>query len=117
MPSLSAGKLRHRVLLQQRVPTQDELGQAVTSWVTRDRVWAAIEPMSAREFMQSAALQSEISTRITIRTRGDIAANWRVVHKTIVRGTMFYNVHGVLSDKESGLEYQTLPCSTGVNQG
>lgn len=50
--------------------------------------------------------------RITIRYRQDIDATWRVVH-----GGKFYNVEGVLADKDSGLEYQTLPVSQGVSDG
>lgn len=74
-------------------------------------MWAAIEPLSAREFVQSAAGQSEVTARITIRTR-DILATDRIAYRGVV-----YNIRGVLPDKESGLEYITLPVGTGVNEG
>ncbi|KCB41287.1 phage head-tail joining domain protein [Bordetella hinzii 5132] len=61
--------------------------------------------------MQSAAGQSEVTARIVMRAR-DILATDRIIH----RGTV-YNIRGVLADKDSGLEYVTLPVGTGVNEG
>jgi len=91
-----------------------DTGEMVKSWQEVAQVWAGIEPLSAREFIQSAALQSAVSTRITIRHRVDVRASWRLVH--LSRGTI-YDIAGVLADKESGLEYLTLPCSEGTNEG
>lgn len=110
---IEAGKLRHRVALQRQVRTQDSTtGLITTAWQTQAMVWAAVEALSAREFIQSAAMQSQVTARITIRYRDDIDATWRVVHRGRV-----YNVHGVLPDADSGLEYITLPVSQGVNDG
>lgn len=111
--ALAAGKLRHRVALQEQIESQDATtGEVTPTWVTRAEVWAAVEPLSAREFIAAQSTQSQISVRITIRQRSDITAKWRVLH----RGKA-YNVHGVLADPVSGLEYQTLPCSEGTNDG
>lgn len=110
--SLEAGRLRHRVSIERIVRTQDPDTGAITEyWVEIARVWAAIEPLSAREFVQSAAGQSEVTGRITIRSR-DILATDRITRPGIV-----YNIRGVLPDKDSGLEYITLPVGTGVNEG
>lgn len=111
--SLSAGRLQHRVQLQSFLPTRgpdtlEELG----SWSTFATVWAHIEPVSVRDFQQSAADQVEISARVTLRYRADFTPQMRIVH----RGK-FYNPAGLLPDKVSGLEYVTLPCSEGVNDG
>ena len=110
--SLEAGRLRHRVAIERIVIDQDPVTGALTeTWTEIAKVWAAVEPLSAREFVQSAAGQSEVTARITIRTR-DIHATDRIIH----RGTV-YNIRGVLADKDSGLEYITLPVGTGVNEG
>lgn len=109
---LDSGKLRHRVSIERIVRTQDEDTGAITeTWTEVAKVWAAIEPLSAREFVQSAAGQSEVTARITIRTR-EILATDRIAHRGVV-----YNIRGVLPDKDSGLEYITLPVGTGVNEG
>jgi SPP1 family predicted phage head-tail adaptor len=110
--ALSSGKLRHRVQLQRSVQVQDPVtGDLSSSWVDVAKVWAAVEPLSAREFIASSAVQSAITTRITIRYR-EVDASMRIVHRERI-----YNIEGVLADKDSGLEYLTLPCSEGVNEG
>ncbi|MCP1404255.1 SPP1 family predicted phage head-tail adaptor [Achromobacter insolitus] len=109
---LDSGKLRHRVSIERITRTQDpDTGAIGETWTEVAKVWAAVEPLSAREFVQSAAGQSEVTARITIRTR-DIQATDRIIH----RGTV-YNIRGVLADKDSGLEYITLPVAAGVNEG
>jgi SPP1 family predicted phage head-tail adaptor len=110
--ALSSGKLRHRVQLQRSVQVQDPVtGDLSSSWVDVAKVWAAVEPLSAREFTASSAVQSAITTRITIRYR-QVDASMRILHLGRI-----YNIEGVLADKDSGLEYLTLPCSEGVNEG
>ena len=104
---LAAGRLRHRVTIEQPVVTQDQTtGAIVETWgAFAERVPAAIEPLSARDFIQSAAMQSEITTRITVRYIVGLKPNMRVVH-----GSTIYNIRGILPDKNSGREYVTLPC-------
>lgn len=115
---MEAGKLRHRVALQSVSLAQDPVtGENTPTWTTQATVWAAIEPMSVREFIAARADQSEVSTRIVIRRRSDVAASWRAVHMVNGSAGAIYNIEGVLADKDSGLEYQTLACSTGVNTG
>jgi SPP1 family predicted phage head-tail adaptor len=116
--TLPAGKLRHRVKLERPTYAQNTTtGEQTLTWVTVATVSAAIEPMSAKEFISAQAMQSQIDTRITIRHRDDVAANWRATHMVNGGAWKIYNIHGVLADRESGLEYQTLPCSAGVNTG
>jgi SPP1 family predicted phage head-tail adaptor len=108
-----AGKLRHRVVIQSRTQTQDENTGAVTiGWTDFATVWASIEPLSAREFIQSSAVQSDITARVVIRYLSGVDATMRILHRDAI-----YNIRGVLSDKVSGLEYLTLPCASGVSDG
>ena len=112
--SYAAGRLRHRVTIQQPVQAQDPVtGELVQTWTDfAADIAAAIEPLSTREFAAAQQIQSEIVARIVIRYRTGITAEMRVIHN----GTV-YNIAGVLADKDSGREYLTLPVSTGVNQG
>lgn len=111
--ALSAGRLRHRVRIEKPTYKQDQVtGEMVRDWdLVADKVPAAIEPLSAREFISAQAMQSQVTTRIVMRKRV-IDATMRIVHRGQV-----YNVHGVLPDAVSGLEYVTCPCSAGVNSG
>lgn len=109
---LSAGRLRHRLVLQAPVEVQDvNNGAVTTTWQNLANIWGAIEPLSAREFIASDTIDSEITTRITIRYRANISAKMRLYH---AKKNMHYNIEGILADKESGLEYLTLPCSEGL---
>ena len=110
---MQAGKLRHWVMIQTPVNIQDPATGALTpSWQDTTSVWAEVYFLSAREFIAAQAGQSEVTARITIRYRTDISAKCRI----IFRGK-FFNIEGILPDPISGLEYITLPCSQGVNDG
>lgn len=112
--SLKAGRLRHRVDIQSKSNVQDPVtGEITTTWVnTWTAVPASIEPLSAREFIAAQAVQSMVTARITLRYRAGLDASMRIVHK----GTI-YNPAGFLADPDSGIEYVTIPCSTGTNSG
>lgn len=116
---MKAGKLRHRVVPQKFVTVQDpQSGEIVKSWVnlittnTDGGLYAEVSPLSAREFVAAQAFKNVITTRITIRRRDDVTPECRL----LFRGKI-YNIEGVLPDPVSGLEYATLPCSEGVNDG
>jgi len=85
----------------------------IKTWV---EVWgkvpASVEPFSAREFIAAAATQNEVTARIGIRKRAGVDPTMRIIH----RGKI-YNIEGVLPDPKSGLDYLTLPCSEGVDDG
>lgn len=109
---IQAGKLRHRVVIQKQDESQSQSdGSIIVDWVDVAKVWCAIDPLSARDFVAAQAEASKITTRITIRYRSDITAKMRLYHPA---KDMYYNIEGVLADKDSGLEYLTLPCSEGV---
>lgn len=110
---MKAGKLRHRVTLQAPGGAQDPVtGEMTPGWADVATVWAHVEPLSVREFIQSGANQSQLSARITIRYREGVNASMRAIH----RGRI-YNIHGVQADAESGRDYLTLPVSEGTGDG
>lgn len=124
--TLEAGRLRHRVRLERLDYMYDSqgdvyqdptTGETPREWQEVATVWAAIEPVSAREFVRSQALQSQVTTRLVIRYRDDVDAAMRAVHVRRGRPDVVYNIHGVLADPDSGLEYLTLPCSQGLSDG
>nr|WP_124428928.1 phage head closure protein [Pseudomonas sp. R2-37-08W] len=110
---MRAGDLRHRVELQRPVFSQDPVtGEMTPAWVGVAGIYAAIESLSARDFLAAAAGQSKVSARIVIRYRAGVDPTMRIVHRDKI-----YNIEGVLADPKSGLDYLTLPCSEGVNDG
>jgi SPP1 family predicted phage head-tail adaptor len=120
------GRLRHRGRFESKVyptdshgdPLRGEQGELLDPvWTLVVRTWVAIEPLSVREFIQSAAMQSEVNTRIVARFREGLTAAMRFVHEKRGVDYAFYDLHGVLPDAESGEEYITLAASRGVNEG
>lgn len=110
---IQAGKLRHRVSLQERQTTRDpDTGDVLSAWVEVALLWASVEALSARDFIAAGVNQSKVVARIVIRFRENINASMRIVH-----GAKLYNIEGILPDKDSGREYLTLPVSEGVNDG
>ncbi|SXF83116.1 phage head closure protein [Klebsiella variicola] len=110
---MQAGKLRHRVTLQEPVKEQNPTtGAVINTWRDVATIWAEVSPLSAREFIAAQASQGEVTTRITIRYRAGVTRK----HRILFRGGV-YNIEGVLPDPRSGREYLTLPCSEGANDG
>lgn len=109
---LHAGRLRHRITVQYQIETQNQdTGAVDVTWADFANVWAAIEPLSAREFIASQSETSKVMNKIYIRYNQAIDAKMRVFHES---SGLYYNIEGVLQDKDSGLEYMTLMCSEGV---
>jgi SPP1 family predicted phage head-tail adaptor len=111
---MKAGKLRHYVTYELVTQVQDSDGAI-------DEVWAdyfgfpiatEIVPVSGREFIAAQANQSKVTARLKVRKRDGFVANMRGVYRD-----QYYNIEAVLPDPDSGLEYLTLLCSTGVNEG
>lgn len=115
---MQAGKLRNRIQLQQQIQGQDPKTGAAVVLVWQDwpapgkKLFASIEPLSARDFIAAQALQSQVTARIVIRYRAGVLPTMRALHRGKV-----YTIHGVLPDPDSGIEYLTLPVSEGVKDG
>lgn len=110
--ALAAGKLRHKVLIQYPLTTQDPAtGAMIVVWTDVASVWASVEPLSAREFIAASAEQSEVNGKVVIRRRDGIDATMRILYRGLA-----YHILGVLTDPVSGLEYMTLPVSEGVRE-
>ena len=109
-----AGKLRHRITIQERLNVQDpESGEMLPSWVDlHTSIACSVNPLSAREMIAAAAVQSKVIANIKIRHLDNLDAAMRILW----RGKI-YDIHGVIVDNESGLEWMTIPVSEGVNLG
>lgn len=93
-----AGELRHYVTIQTPIVTQDTAGGQVLTWTPTAYVWAAIEPLKGKEFLE-AKLHSEIETRIRIRALSSVKEKMRVYHSS---GT--YEIIAVVHLKVKGEE-------------
>jgi SPP1 family predicted phage head-tail adaptor len=64
---MEAGKLRHQVELQRVAVAVDSHGDQTKTWTTIATVWASIEPLSGREFLQASQTMSDVTVRIKLR--------------------------------------------------
>lgn len=106
---LFAGALRHRVNLKELENIQDpDTGAMSEEWVpVFADVPAEIEPISTREFMAAAQLNSTVIARIRIRYRSGVNDAMRVFH-----GATEYKIKGILPDANSGKEWLYLMVET-----
>ena len=75
---MKIGELRHRVTIQEKTVTIDTYGGEVVAWADVATVWAAVEPLSGREFLEGGRLENEINHRIRIRYREGLTPSMRV---------------------------------------
>jgi SPP1 family predicted phage head-tail adaptor len=110
---MKVGRLRHRITIEEFVTSQDSDGAAEESWLSiGPPISAEIMPMSGRELIAAAAVQSKVTTRIKMRYRPGIKAAQRALHRETV-----FNIEAVIPDPDSGVGYMTLLCTSGVNNG
>lgn len=67
--ALCAGKLRHRLEIQQKTVTRTEQGGVTRGWATVKTLWASIEPKTGREYYFSEATRADMTHLITTRAQ------------------------------------------------
>ena len=64
---MKAGQLRDLVDIERPVVARNDIGDKIETWMLVETVYARIEPLRGREFLSLREMQSDITTRITIR--------------------------------------------------
>ena len=83
---MKAGQLDQRVTVERFSRTEDELGQPIESWAPLFTCWAAVEPLTGREYLAAQAAVSEVTAKIRMRFRPWMTAQDRVIHNGITYG-------------------------------
>jgi SPP1 family predicted phage head-tail adaptor len=116
---LKAGDLRDRALVEDQTTTTNSSGDQVTEWeeVTFSargdgKFWGALKPSSARELLTAESVKSEVKALFVMRYNANITAKMRLT----IDGQI-YNIAGIIRDPDTGMEWMTLPLSTGLNAG
>lgn len=100
---MRAGRLRHRVQLQQVTETRDVYGGVVRSWTTFARPWASVEPLSGNELLKAQQVIAGVTHRVRLRHRDGITASLRFVH----RGRNL-NIKGFVNPEERNRELECM---------
>ncbi|EIT70002.1 MULTISPECIES: phage head closure protein [Hydrocarboniphaga] len=113
---LSAGRLNQRIAIEAQIVSRGPSNEKVVTWTpVIPELWAEVKPMSVTGLLAAQALQSQATYVITIRYRTDIDRKMRVRR---LRDDMIFAIEAEpLPDDRSGLEWVTLHCSQGLNDG
>ena len=78
---MRAGDLDQRIVIERQQGGFDELGQPLPdTWAPLFTCWAAVEPLTGREYLAAQAAVSEVTARIRMRFRPWMTAEDRVIH-------------------------------------
>ena len=103
---MRAGLLRHTVSIQEQTDTADGMGGFTTSWADisgMSTIPAAIWPLSAKENLDSAKLELQITHKIRIRYRSGITSKNRIKF-----GTRIFNIISLTNFDERDINLDML---------
>ena len=69
---LRAGRLRHRIEIQQKTESRSALGDYIESWTSLTTVWGSVEPFQGNEQLLADQIDSRVTHRIILRYRNGI---------------------------------------------
>lgn len=79
---IDPGKMRHRITFQRFTGSLDDYGDPLQAddshWADVATVWAAIDPISGREFYAAEQSQSEVSHKVRCRYRSGLNTAMRI---------------------------------------
>lgn len=104
------GSLRARIVIQQEARTPDGAGGYALAWSDVVSLWARIEPVSGRETLQGARLESRVTHRITIRYRSGVDAGMRALY-----GSRIFNIRAVINPGEDNRHLRLLAEEGGAS--
>ena len=96
---MKAGDLTERVTVERFTSTEDELGQPIETWAPLFTCWAAVEPLTGREYLAAQAAVSEVTAKIRMRFRPWMTSQDRVIHE----GTV-YQIQSVIDVRSENRE-------------
>ncbi len=76
---MQAGKLRHRIEIQEERQTRSERGGIIPEWSTIRSVWGEAVDLTGRELMMAGQAQSIATVRVRMRYWADITNRHRLV--------------------------------------
>lgn len=117
---MKAGRLRHRVTIQDPVEEQDATSGAVEiiDWEdTFADVHAEVEALSGREYLAAAQIQSEETHVITLRWRPGLHAKQRIVWAPSGDTIRYFNIVAPIVGGYGMREFIEIRCAEGVNDG
>lgn len=76
---MEAGRLRHRIRIEEKVESRDTYGGERETWITKATVWGEVAPLVGREYLEARQMTAEMTTRIRIRYLEGVKPQMRAV--------------------------------------
>lgn len=76
---MRAGRLRHRIEIQQPVTVQDVYGEPLTTWERHALCWASAEPLRGQELFNARQTLAEVNVRFRLRYLAGVEPDMRVL--------------------------------------
>jgi len=102
---MRAGKLNKFVRIENPTNVSDSQLGFTTTWALAEEVWAAVEPLTAREYFQAGV----VDPRITHRVRMRHTANMKHDSRIVLGARTFHPLQPPVNVDESGAEL-TMNC-------
>jgi len=97
---MPAGTYRHRITLRESTATgRDAAGGEILTWSDVATVWAAVEPISGREYFAAQQVNAETTHRIKMRYRPGVHSKMRVLF-----GSRTFDIESVIDPEERHVE-------------
>ena len=81
---MRAGRYRHRVVIQEKVVERNDYGEEVITWSPVATVWADVQPIRGREYLETRQEQADVTHRVFLRWRSGMTPTMRLVFKNRV---------------------------------
>lgn len=104
--AVRAGKLKRRLVLQQRVESKNDFNETVWTWADVVEIWGGDLPMSGRELFAAQQVQAQTTEKIEIRYRADVKPKMRLYEAVLDK---YYGIEAVLPSERRN--YIILMCT------
>lgn len=100
---MRAGKLRHRLIIQQVCEIQTASGDPQMMYRNFATVWGAVEPLRGREFFAAHELQARVDIRVRVRYVAGVNPAMRVLF-----GSRIFEIVAVIEPEINRRELQLM---------
>lgn len=90
---MRAGRIRHRITIQQATEIRDALGGVTQTWTDLRTVWAAVEPARGSERFALAQAKAGVDSKIVLRgpVAKDVTPKMRILF-----GARIFDIEAVI---------------------
>lgn len=97
------GSMNKRVQVQSVTETRDAAGGVTQTWSTDRTVWAAISPLTGREYLNAQQVQSSVTAKVVMRYFAGLTPKHRLLF-----GSRVFEIAAVINPDEANEMYELM---------